>query len=100
MHIYGATDALLGTDRPILLKSTGAINGRLVGTRGNRHIVCATVGGDTAFALGTAARIVCAVGFDHVVFDEWVASPAVDGEVTVALGIERAAVVDCAEKDL
>lgn len=44
--------------------------------------------------MSAGAGVVGAVVLDHVVFDERVAGPAVDGEVAVALGGEGAAVVD------
>lgn len=94
LHVDGATDTLRGAYAPVLLESPGAVDGGLVVAGGNINVVGAPVGLDAALVLGAAAGVVGAVGFDHVVLDERVASPAVDGEVSVALGVEGTAIVD------
>jgi hypothetical protein len=91
LHVDAAADTLGGANRPVLLESAGSVDGGLVGTGGDRDIVCAAVGLEAALARGTAAGVVRAVLYERV------SSPAVDGEVAVALGVEGAAVVDGAE---
>jgi hypothetical protein len=99
LHVHTAADTLGGTDRPVLLESAGSIDGGLVGTGGDGDIVCAAVGLEAALARRTAAGVVRAVRLNNVVLYERVASPAVDGEVTVALGVEGATVVNGAEHE-
>lgn len=94
LHIHTTRCTLRLADRPVLLERAGAVDTRLVGARGDEHVVVAAVGVGGSFALGTAAGVVCAEGFDNVVLDERIAGPAVDGEVPVSLGLEGAAVVD------
>jgi hypothetical protein len=79
---------------PVLLERARSINRRLVRARRSGNIVSTAVALEAAFALRPAAGIVRAVGFDDVVLDERVTSPAVDGEVAVTLRLEVAAVVD------
>lgn len=126
LHIDTAADTLLLTDRPghdhlaarsltlnsqisraeiglyspILLKRLRPVDRRLVVPCRHEHIVRATVRVDRAATGRAAGWVVCAVRFDDVVFNERVAGPAVDGEVAVSLGIEAAAVVDRAARDM
>lgn len=95
LHVDGSARALLGADGPVLLEGPGAVDRGLVGPGGDVDVIGAAVGLELALVLGLAAGVVGAVGLDDVVLYEWVARPAVDAEVAVALGIERAAVVDC-----
>jgi hypothetical protein len=94
LHVNRATHTLGLADRPVLLESSGAVDGGLVGAGRDVDVVVAAVGRDTALVGGAGAGVVGPVAFDHVVFDERVARPAVDGQVAVALGGEGAAVVD------
>lgn len=98
LHVDAAAHTLLGADRPVLLKGPLAIDGRLVVAGGDKDIICAAVGLERALALGAAAGVVGAVRFNDVVFNKRVASPAVDSEVAVTLGVEGATVVDGAEE--
>lgn len=88
LHGDAATDALLGADGPVLLEGAGTVDGRLVGASGNIEVVGTAVGGDAALVLGPAAGVVGAVRLNDVVLDEGVASPAIDGKVAVAAGVE------------
>jgi len=97
LHIHTTTDTLSCANRPILLERPRAIDRRLVRTRGHRDVVCPTVCLEATLALRPAAGVVCAIGLNNVVLDEGIASPAVDGEVAVTLGVEGAAVVDRSE---
>lgn len=94
LHIDTTAAALRLPDTPVLLKCAGAVDAGLVDARAERDVVDAAVGGDGAFALGVGGGVIGTVGFDDIVFDKGVASPAVDGEVTVALRGEGTAVVD------
>jgi hypothetical protein len=98
LHVDGAADTLGRTDRPVLLESPGAIDRGLVGAGGDIDIVGAAVGVEAALERGARRGVVGAIVLDHVVLDERVAGPAVDGEVAVALGRERAAVVNGANR--
>lgn len=94
LHIDTPATALSLANAPVLLERAGAVDAGLVDARAERNVVGAAVGGDGSLALRVGGRVVGAVGFDDVVFDEGVACPAVDGEVTVSLRGEGAAVVD------
>lgn len=95
---YGSANALALADRPVLLKGRGALDGGLVGAGGLVDIVCSSVSGHGPLLCGAAGRVVGAVGFDDVVLDERVGSPAVDSEVAIAIGIEGTRVVDDPER--
>jgi hypothetical protein len=94
LHIDTARTALTLPNTPILLKGANTINRRLVSASRHSNVVGSAVGSDSALALRVGGGVVCAVGFDDVVFNERVAGPAVNGEVAVALGLEGTAVVD------
>ena len=94
LHVDTATDALLLTNRPVLVESPRAINGGLVDAGGHENIICAAVGSDGSLLLCCAGRVVRAVRLNNVVFHERVAGPAVNGQVAIALGVEGTAVVD------
>lgn len=79
LHVHAAADALSCANRPVLLKGPCAVDGGLVGAGGHGNVIGAAVGLEAALALRTAARVVCAVGFDHVVLHKRVASPAIYG---------------------
>ena len=82
----GTTDALASPDRPVLLESSSAVNGRLVGAGGLEDVVCATVSGNGTLLLSSRRGVVRAVGLDDVVLDERVASPSVKRDVGVYVG--------------
>jgi len=92
--VHGSTSTLGVTDRPELVEGLGALNGRLVHSLSLGDPVRASVRGDGALVRRTSGRVVCAEVFNDVVFDERVGGPAVDGEVTVAVGVVGTAVVD------
>jgi len=90
----GSADALRGADGPVLLEGPGALDGGLVGACAHVDVVCSSVTSDGALLLGAGGGVVGAEGFDDVILDERVGGPAVDGEITVAVGIVGAGVVD------
>lgn len=100
LHVDRASDTLALTNAPVLLKGAGAIDGGLVGTGRDIDVVSRAIGLVGALVLSSLAGVVGAVGFDHVVFDERVAGPAVNGEVAITRGVEGAAVVDGAGGDI
>ena len=93
LHVYTATAPLVTSDRPVLLKGPSTINRWLVDACRHINVVITTVAERAAFALPAAARIEIAKVLDDVVFDEWVARPAVDGQISVALRVKGAAIV-------
>jgi hypothetical protein len=99
LHVHAATNALSSAYRPVLLERPCAIDRRLVGAGRNRDIVCAAISLEAALALRTTAGVVGAVGFDDIVLDKGIASPAVDGKIAVTLRVEGAAVVDGANQE-
>jgi hypothetical protein len=58
LHVDGATDTLGGTDRPVLLEGTGAVDGRLVGAGRDVDVVGTAVGVDGTLELTTTAGVV------------------------------------------
>lgn len=94
LHGDGAADALGGADGPVLVEGRGALDGRLVVAGGEVDVVGAAVALERALVLRVGARVVGAVGLNHVVLDQRVVSPAVHGQVPVAARVERTAVVD------
>jgi hypothetical protein len=99
LHVHAATNALGSAYRPVLLERSCAIDRRLVGAGRNRDIVCAAVSLEATLALRTTAGVVGAVGFNNIVLDKGVSSPAVDGKIAVTLRIEGAAIVDGANQE-
>lgn len=113
LHVDAATDTLSLADGPVLVEGLarispaicalrevtylGAIDGGLVVTGGLGDGVGSAVGLEGTKVLSSAAGIVGAERLDNVVLYERVASPAVDSEVAVTLGVEGTAVVDGAE---
>jgi len=81
-------------DRPELLEGLSSINGRLVDAGGLQDVIGSTVASHGSLPAGSRAGVVRAVGLDDVVLDEWVASPSVDSEVAVTVGLVCARVVD------
>ena len=94
LHVDGAAGALLLADGPVLVEGGGAIDGGLVDALGAVDVVDTAVRGDGPETGGARARVVGAEVLDDVVLYERVASPAVDGEVRVAVGGVGAGVVD------
>lgn len=97
-HGHATTNTLGSTDRPILLKGPCAVDGRLIGPSRNVDVVGTAIGRDAALVLGAAAWVVGTIGLNDVVFNQRVASPAVDSEVPVTARVEGAAVVDGANR--
>lgn len=91
----GSTGALGLADGPVLVEGRGTDDGRRVYALGLVDVVCSSVGGDGALPRGTGGRVISAEVFDDVVLDERVGGPAVDGEVTVAVGVVGTTVLDC-----
>jgi hypothetical protein len=86
---------LLGvTDRPKLLEGLSAIDRGLVVASGLENVVIGTVAGNRSPARGCRRRIVRAIRLNHIVLDERIASPSVDSEVAVSVGVVGTAVVD------
>jgi hypothetical protein len=105
LHVDRAADTLILTNRPVLAEGPGAVDGRLVGPGGDEDVVVAAIGGVAAQILSARAGVVCSevlnlapvsswfvqysmVDAYHVVLDQGVASPAVDGEIAVTLRLE------------
>ena len=61
LHVDGAADALVLANRPVLLESPGAVNGRLVVAGGDVDVVGVAVGLEAALVLGTRAGVVGAL---------------------------------------
>jgi hypothetical protein len=95
--VDGAADVHGVADGPVLLEiGVVAFDGGRVGALLLPDLVGAAVA-LVAAVLGCAdivGRVVVAHGFDDIVFDEWVVSPTVEGEVGGAVGLESACVVD------
>jgi hypothetical protein len=94
LHVNRAGRALVLTNRPILLKGPGAINGWLVGAGRLSDLVGRAIGGNGTLVLGLRRRVVGAEVLNDVVLDEGVASPAVDGKVGVAVVVVGTGVGD------
>jgi hypothetical protein len=94
LHGDASTDTLSLADRPVLLEGASTIDGGLVGTGRDIDVVVTAVGGEASLVLSTAAGVVGSEGFNHVVFDQGRAGPAVDSKISVALGAEASTVVD------
>ena len=85
LHVDRAGRALVLTNRPILLKGPGAINGRLVGAGRLSDLVGRAVRSDSTLVLGLRRGVVGTEVLDDVVLNKRVAGPAVDGKVGVAI---------------
>lgn len=94
LHVDRAGRALVLTNRPILLKGPGAINGWLVGAGRLSDLVGRAVRGDGTLVLGLRRGVVGAEVLDNVVLNKRVASPAVDGEVGVTVVVVGTGVGD------
>jgi hypothetical protein len=87
LHVDRTAGALVLTNRPVLLKGRGTINGWLVGASALGNFVRAAVDGDGTLVLGLRRGVVCTEVLNDVVLNKRVASPAVDGKVGVAVGV-------------
>lgn len=90
----GSSDALGATDRPVLLKGSGAFNRGCVGASAHIDIVGTAVAGHLALLGSTAGWVVCAEGFDDVVLNERIFGPAVESEVAVAVWVVCSRILD------
>lgn len=94
-HRYTPTNPLLRPHAPELHKRPRALDAGLIDALAGVYIVGALVArGEGAFLGPGLAGGENVVGFDDVVFDEGVASPAVDAEVAGAGGVVGACVAD------
>ena len=89
-----AAGSLAATDRPVLLESAGTLDGGSVGTGAGVDVVDGAVDSDVSLLGGARRGVVGSKVLNDVVLDQRVASPAVDGEVAVAVGIVGARVLD------
>lgn len=94
LHGDSTPNPLGGANGPVLLKGLGSVDRGGVGPSSDINVVCTAIGGDTALALTAAARVIGAIRLDHVVLDQRVASPPVNGQVSIAAGIEAARIAD------
>lgn len=94
LHVDGSGRSLVLTNRPILLKGPGAINGGLVGAGRLSDLVGRAVRGDSTLVLGLGRWVVGAEVLNDVVLDKGVAGPAVDGKVGVAIVVVSTRVGD------
>lgn len=94
LHVYAAANALLCADRPVLLEGPCAVDRGLIGAGGHSDIVGAAVALEASLSLRSTGRIKRAVRFDYIVFYKGVASPAINREVAVTLGVKGATVVN------
>ena len=85
LGVHTSADTLLVADGPVLLEGGGAINGGLVRAGALVEGVGAIGCVDGTPVLAGAAGVVLAVILDDVVLDQWVAGPAVYGEVLAAM---------------
>ena len=89
------TRVLLGVaNGPELLEGLGAVDRGLVVASGLEDVVVGSVAVDGTLPLSSGGGVVGAVRLDDVVLDERVASPAVDSEVAVAVGLVCTRVLD------
>lgn len=89
-----STDALLGTNGPILLKGPSTLNRRLVDTRAGVQLVGSLFEGEVALRCPRLSGQEDVVGLDHVVFDERVPGPPVECQVAWASRRVRPGVLD------
>ena len=78
------TNSLASANRPILLKGRGADDAGLVGAGALVDVVGAAIRSHLSFVSQASGGVICSVGLDDVVFNEWAGTPSVDGEVAVA----------------
>lgn len=83
-HRHSTSHTLALSYTPVLLESRRSLDGRLIRSRCLQNVVHRTIGSDVSF-LGCCRRgVVGPVGFDDVVFYQWVRCPAIKGEISVA----------------
>lgn len=87
------TNSVLRANGPVLCKGLVAVDRRCVYTGAGVDVIRAAVTLHRTLEFPAAGWIVATKTFDDVVFDQWVASPAVNSEVAVAVGIVRAGVI-------
>jgi hypothetical protein len=88
LHSDGAANTLLGADRPVLVESLRAVDGRLVVAGRLVQVVGTSISVDSTSVLSSAGWVVRAVRLNNVVLNEWVASPAIDSKIAVTTGLE------------
>jgi hypothetical protein len=81
-----ATNALLLPDRPVLLERACTIDTWLIVAGSLQDVVSAAISSDGSLLLSSRSRVVRPVGLDNVVFNQWVAGPAVQRDVAVNIG--------------
>jgi len=87
LHVDRSAGTLVLANRPVLLKGPSSIDGWLVGTGRLGDLVGRAVSGQGTLVRGLGRWVVSSEVLNDVVLDEWVASPAVDGKVGVAVGV-------------
>jgi len=92
---YRPARVLLGVpDRPKLLESLDTIDRGLVDSSRLENVIIRAVAPDGTLSCSSGRRVIRTVGFDNVIFDEWTASPSVDGKISVAVWVVSSIVVN------
>lgn len=76
-------DTLARPHTPKLLECCSSVDGGLVSACSLQDIVGTAISGDGTLLRSSRRGVVGAIRFDNVVFDKWVARPAVQGDVRV-----------------
>jgi hypothetical protein len=92
----GSAGALVATDRPVLVESSSAGDGRLVDLGVGVDIVDGSITGNSSLVGHAVSGVVVAVVFQDIVLDEGAGGPAVNSEVSITGGAEGARKVDVA----
>ena len=74
-------------DTPELLECSRTVDGRSVVSPGGKYVVPTAITCDGALQLCSGRRVVRAVRLDDIVLDENIASPTVDGQVAIIVGV-------------
>lgn len=93
-HVHTASNPLGVPHAPVLIECRGTHDTRLVIPCRLSNGISTAVGLESSQVLRPRAGVVGAVRLDDVVLNQRVGRPAIDSQVSVALGVERAAVVD------
>lgn len=96
-HVHTSADTLALANGPVLRKGLRSVDRRFINALRSVDVVCATICLNGTLVRRATGWIVSAKRFDDIVLDEWIPSPAVHGQITVAAGIEGSRVVDGSE---